>query len=220
MRGFLGFMGMVVVPLLALTMCTKEDPMRKYSIEQETREWTAFKEGSYWVYELEGTKTTDSTYVVSYIEKEISGTDDGGNKCLAQQIDIKFAGSEGFLSTKVENVLPRGNSLKVLTYDKSSQPTSNIDMILLFPLSFVNQANAPYFSIISEEEILDLGSEQIKDVVHVKCTVKGLGGILANTKYENEYWIARNRWIVKMKVKNPENGNTETWKLKRYKVVQ
>jgi hypothetical protein len=220
MREIFRLMGLGATSILMFTMCTKEDPVRKYSIEQETRQWTAFKQGSFWVYEEEAGKKTDSTYVVSYSEKEVSGADEGGNKCLAQQIDVKYANNCGYFKSKIENVLPRGNSLKVAFYDKNSNPISNMDMVLVFPLSFVNQTETPYFSIISENEVVDLGNEQLKDVVHVKCYVKGLGGILSNTTYENEYWIARSHWIVKMKVKNPENGDLETWNLKRYKVVQ
>ncbi|WP_320051576.1 hypothetical protein [uncultured Acetobacteroides sp.] len=220
MRGVIRLIGLAGVSIMALTMCTKEDPVRNYTIEKETRQWTAFKPGSYWVYQQEGTNVTDSSYVVLFSETEVSGTDEGGNRCLAQQIEVRYACNDGYQSTKVENLLPRGNSLRVSAYDKSSRPISSIDMILVFPLSFVNQTDSPYFSIISENEKVSLDSEVLTNVVHVKCSVKGVGGILANTTYENEYWIARNRWIVKMKVKNPESGNTETWNLIRYKVIQ
>jgi len=220
MRGIIKPIGLALASIVALTMCTKEDPVRRYKIEQETRQWAAFKQGSYWVYEQDGTKVIDSTYVVSYNEIETSGTDENGNRCLAQQIDVKYANNDGYINSKIENILPRGNSLKVSIADKGSNPVSNIEMILVFPLSFQDQINSPYFSVISENEIVELGKEVINDVVHVKCTVRGLGGAVANTNYENEYWIARNRWIVKMKVKNPENGNIETWTLKRYKVIQ
>ena len=220
MRGIIKHTGLAVTSILMFTMCTKEDPVRKYNIEQETRQWAAFKQGSYWVYEQEASKETDSTYVVLYSEKETSGTDESGNRCLAQQIDVKYANNNGYFNSKIENILPRGNSLKVSVYDKNSNPISNIDMILVFPLSFINQTDIPYYTILSENEVVNLGDEVLNDVVHVKCSFKGIGGILANTTYENEYWIARNRWIVKMKVKNPENGNIETWDLKRYKVVQ
>jgi hypothetical protein len=220
MRGIIGLIGLAGASVVTFTMCTKEDPVRNYTIEKETRQWTAFKPGSYWVYQQEGTNVTDSSYVVLFSETEASGTDEGGNRCLAQQIDVKYACNEGYQSTKVENVLPRGNSLKIAAYDRSSKPISKIDMILVFPLSFVNQTDSPYFSIISENEKVNLEKEVLTNVVHVKCSVTGLGGVLANTTYDNEYWIARNRWIVKMKVKNPENGDIETWNLKRYKVIQ
>lgn len=220
MRGIIKLFGLALASILTLTMCTKEDPVRKYQIEQETRQWAAFKQGSYWVYEQEGTKVTDSTYVVSYNEMETSGTDEKGNRCLSQQIDVKYSNNDGYINSKIENILPRGNSLKVFMSDKGSMPISNIEMILVFPLSFQDQINSPYFRVISENEKVELGDEVVNNVVHVKCTVKGLGGVVANSTYENEYWIARNRWIVKMKVKNPENGDIETWNLKRYKVIQ
>ena len=220
MRGIIKHIGLIVTSILMFTMCTKEDPFRKYNIEKETRQWTAFKQGSYWVYEQEGTQGKDSTYVVSYDEKETSGLDESGNKCISQQIEVKYASNHGYYSSKVENILPRGNSLKISMYDGSSIPVSSMDMILVFPLSFIDPTETPYFSIISENDMVSIGTEVLQDVVHVKCSVKGLGGVLKNTTYENEYWIARNRWIVKMKVKNPENGNIETWNLKRYKVVQ
>lgn len=220
MKGIFQAVGLVVLSVLGLTMCTKEDPVRKYKIEQETRQWTAFKQGSYWVYEMEGTNEKDSTYVVLYRETETSGIDESGNKFLEQHIDIKFANNYGYFNTKVDNVLPRGNSLKISMLDKVGLPLSSVDMILVFPLSFNSQTNTPYFSIISESDKVALDKEVLNNVVHVKCSVNGLGGILKNTTYENEYWIARNKWIVKMKVKNCQTGNMETWSLKRYKVVQ
>jgi len=220
MRGIFQAVGLVVLSVLGLTMCTKEDPVRKYKIEQETREWTAFKPGSFWVYGLEGSNELDSTYVVLYNETVTSGLDESGNKSLEQHLNVNFANGNGVLSTKVEKVLPRGNSLKISMFDKRGAQLSSVDMILVFPLSFNSQTVSPYFSIISETDKVALDKEVLSNVVHVKCSVKGVGGILSNTTYENEYWIARNKWIVKMAIRNCQTGRLETWSLKRYKVVQ
>ena len=203
-----------------LFSCKKEDPVRSYNIEDETRQWTAFKKGSYWIYQEQATGRVDSTYVVSFEERQQSGYDENGNKCLAQELNMKFASLDGTYTTKVENKLPRGNSLKISMFDSKGVAVSAIDMIMVFPLSFMNQTEAPYFSIISEDDKISLEKEVIRDVVHVKCTVKGLGGLVSNQTYENEYWIAKNRWIVRLKAKSCLTGQTEDWVLKRYKIVQ
>jgi hypothetical protein len=211
--------GIAIILLLMLTMCTKEDPIRNYNIENETRQWTAFKEGSYWVYELSGTTTLDSTYVSKYKEYNKKETDANGT-IREQQLEITITSQHGYYITKVEKNLPRGNCLKISMFDKQNSPISSVKTILVFPLDFIDQPENPDFSIIAPNEKVEIGKEVINDVIHVKCAVKGLSGFLKDKIYENHYWIARNRWIIKMQVKNAETGATEIWNLKRYKIKQ
>lgn len=211
--------GVGMILLLTLSECTKEGPVRNYKIEDETRQWTAFRKGSYWVYELSGSTTLDSTYISNYNEYSIEETDDVGT-IREQKLEITFNSQHGYYITKVEKNLPRGNSLKTSMFDLKGNPISSIKTILVFPLDFIDQPENPNFVIIAANDKVDIGREAIDNVLHVKCSVKGLSGYLKDQTYENHYWIARNRWIVKMQIQNPETGQLEIWNLKRYKILQ
>lgn len=212
--------GMVICMLFS--MCTKEDPTRKYNIEKETREWTAFKPGSYWVYELEGAgaKVLDSTYVSSYTETVVACKDESGNKINSQKIDISYSNIDGHYTSNIQNNLPRGNAVKLASFDVKGVTLATTNLMLVLPLEYIDANDNLQFTIISDKESLTIGKEEITEVLHVKCTTKGFQGKLASITYENQYWVARNRWIIKMLVKNPITGDSQTWNLVRYKIVQ
>lgn len=206
--------------MMVLSMCTKEDPVRKYKIENETREWTAYKEGSYWIYQNEDSGEIDTLKVDKYAQSEELVLNNEGDKILEQKISITFRCKHGYYISEVSNIQPRGNNLKIRVLDREQNPISNIETMLIFPLSFNDQSSNTQFSILSKEEKVTVGNKTLSNVLHIKCIVKGMQGILANTSHENEYWIACKHWIVKMKTKNNETGSYDTWVLKRHNIVQ
>ena len=212
--------GWLLLALVAFAQCTKDDPIRSYIIEQETREWAAFKPGSYWVYEDATGLRTDSTYVCSYSETVEEGHDDYGNQCRAQQLEVGFAHGAGTYTSTTKNILPRGNGIQLIGRNSAGKATVAIEQLMLLPFEFIEPSSSNLFEIVSINNQVEVAGEVVSSVIHVKCRVKGYSGAVAGATYYNEYWIAKNKWIVKLKVKNPATGSYETWQLRRYKIVQ
>lgn len=205
----------VITILLLFISCEEKEPV-KYSIPDELKEYGDFKEGSYWVYQVDSGSNEDSIWVTSHklsYDEEI--------------IDKKVISLFEKITISCESNKSKNCNIEVIAeHNRCLLSHTEIDTILniRYGLTFFflndkfDELKYSKDTTISYNSVNILGT-LFKDVVYRKAEYP-ITDINNNSKenYFLEYWIAKNIGVVK-KIIRTQYGD-KTYSLKRYSVIQ
>jgi hypothetical protein len=191
--------------LFCLMGCTKVKQIPTNYIPQDLKDCLVFKSGSYWVYLNESNSTIDSNYITGGPVYSTTITGFGKNDYYSQQCKIIYDGSfidsitiiEKNYSLYLNNFLFSGSEATTFTPGKISYTGPNDTLRGIAFLDTITINNKIF--------------EDIYLTQYSSVTTQG-------KPYSCFAYFVRNVGLIRFDYRY--NGNTTTWSLLRYKVVQ
>jgi len=190
------------------TSCIEEEKYHHRYVSEETKEWSLFQPGSYWIYQNDSTGATDSVFIK---EGPTSHFDGGPTDAMDYLEVINTSFSSSFIS-QIE--------LEAHYYGANTISLNNTNasvLILRFPISneIISQ-NFYTFEHIEHFDSLNVNGTWIKDTYHTRYTRFKEG--ISTIDYIYDFYIAKNIGIVICE-KQSETENFR-WSLVRRNIVQ
>jgi hypothetical protein len=206
----------------ALLACSCHDEPVGIPLPPEMKEWVYFKPGSYWIYQNDSTGEIDSVFVVSASFKTDSDYADGELKRLIDNVNVEMRNSgndriyiEASIYCNVFEDYEIGGLKKEFRFIYTGNNNKVIKDDTIAPIS------ATLNTIVKSYNNYFLKEIEFTDVLHYKVNVRnveGTNGSYINFHTYNEYYLAKNKWIIK-KIEGDRNG-FHYWSVIRYKIVQ
>lgn len=214
---------LIISYLIGFQSCEKYD---YYKMSDEIKQWSAFKEGSYWIYYNDSLNIEDSIFVTSYSEYiRIDLIDD----------NIFY---EELLYFKSSNI----NDSIIISYQLYPKKYGDYDFIIMEEAN--KYLNIRYSGIILTIPIVDevqsyygggeyektefieqyssykISNISYNNVIYLKSSVITitLDSLKEKNKVTNEYWLAKNYGIIKKIIRNKDEA--QQWELVRCNIIQ
>lgn len=198
--------------LLVFLGSCQEEEVEINSIHKENKEWGEFSVGSYWIYQNDSTQETDSLYVVEF--------SNGQAVDLSREFEYSLTKiSEDELVSNEFNHSEICLSLnEIFIYDFCVKPltSSHFKLINTDNRLEIETLSHDFLAEFKQLENVVINNNDYSEVLYIKLRPDNWGYVdwYSDANDYMEYWIAKNRWIIK-KVFTLDNS-CYSWSLKEY----
>jgi hypothetical protein len=204
-----------------ITSC--EEYIEPHKLNDEIREWTDFKENTWWLYQNEVNGQLDCLWVNTNKAAIWYEEADGYNKECGEYIWLYINNSDSNNHSFISATAGAFNeyiNINESNYNNQIKIEYNATILVFNPNLLDSTYNGESL-ILDKYPKYTVNNIEYNDVVHVSCNITNEVTYEQNKNWAvgiNEYWIAKHEGIIKKILRNPYD--TSVWVLQKCEIIK